>query len=620
MPDSVPGHAPVAGTPRSGPRLRQPFPLAAFHPRLLDSLRGYDRATFAKDLAAGLTVGVVALPLAMAFAIASGLPPQAGLFTAIIAGFLIAALGGSPVQIGGPAGAFIVIVYGIVARYGVANLLIATILAGALLFAMGLFRLGTLVRFIPVAIVIGFTNGIAVLIMVSQIGDFLGLRTGKLPGDFLSQMRVLGQALPTISWPTVALALGSLAVVAGWSRLALLAGRRRHATPADPPSAPGRGARILSMVPGTVVALVLATALNAVLHLPVETIGTRFGGIPQGLPPFALPHLSWQLVQQLVAPTLTIALLGAIESLLCARVADSLIDDRHDPNQELMAQGIANIVTPFFGGIPATGTIARTVTNVRSGGRTPVAGIIHAATLLLIMLAAAPLASAIPLATLAAILLYVAWNMGEWHVFGLAHLKRFSNNYRIIMLGTFALTVVFDLTVAVQVGLVLACLFFIYRMASLTQIEAIAPAELPPAAGGALPAGKVQAYRMTGALFFGAVNKVEALIDPRDRSQPAPAVLILEVGKLVALDTTGLDTLDALRRTLARRGGTLVVCNAAAQVISLMRRAGFLERMGPANYCDTLAAACARAGVLVAERDARDAGAAAGAASAAPPA
>ncbi|WP_020204339.1 MULTISPECIES: SulP family inorganic anion transporter [Cupriavidus] len=620
MPDSVPGHAPVAGTPRSGPRLRQPFPLAAFHPRLRDSLRDYDRATFAKDLAAGLTVGVVALPLAMAFAIASGLPPQAGLFTAIIAGFLIAALGGSPVQIGGPAGAFIVIVYGIVARYGVANLLIATILAGMLLFAMGLFRLGTLVRFIPVAIVIGFTNGIAVLIMVSQIGDFLGLRTGKLPGDFLSQMRVLGQALPTISWPTVALALGSLAVVAGWSRLARLADRRRHAAPAQPPAAPGRWSRVLSMVPGTVVALVLATAANALLELPVETIGTRFGGIPQGLPPFALPHLSWQLAQQLLAPTLTIALLGAIESLLCARVADSLIDDRHDPNQELMAQGIANIVTPFFGGLPATGTIARTVTNVRSGGRTPVAGIIHAATLLVIMLAAAPLASAIPLATLAAILLYVAWNMGEWHVFGLAHLKRFSNNYRIIMLGTFVLTVVFDLTVAVQVGLVLACLFFIYRMASLTQIEPIAPAELPPAPGGALPAGEVQAYRMTGALFFGAVNKVEALIDPRDRSQPAPAVLILEVGKLVALDTTGLDTLDALRRTLARRGGTLVVCNAAAQVFSLMRRAGFLERMGPENCCDTLAAACARAGVLLAGRAARDAAQATQAAPAAPPA
>ncbi|MDF3832495.1 SulP family inorganic anion transporter [Cupriavidus basilensis] len=608
MPDSVPGHAdsgapaPLAG----GARLRQPFPLAAFHPRLLDTLRDYGRATFFKDLAAGLTVGVVALPLAMAFAIASGLPPQAGLFTAIIAGFLIAALGGSPVQIGGPAGAFIVIVYGIVARYGVANLLIATILAGGLLFAMGLFRLGTLIRFIPVAIVIGFTNGIAVLIMVSQIADFLGLQTGKLPGDFLSQMRVLGRSLPTVSWPTVALAAGSLVVVAGWSRLALLAGQRWRPAPANPADAHGRLGRALAMVPGTVVALVLATTLNALLHLPVETIGTRFGGIPQGLPPFALPHLSWQLVQQLVAPTLTIALLGAIESLLCARVADSLIDDRHDPNQELMAQGIANIVTPFFGGIPATGTIARTVTNVRSGGRTPVAGMIHAATLLLIVLAAAPLASAIPLATLAAILLYVAWNMGEWHVFGLAHLKRYSNNYRIIMLGTFLLTVVFDLTVAVQVGLVLACLFFIYRMAALTQIEAIAPAALPPAADGSpLPAGEVAAYHMTGALFFGAVNKVEALIDPRDRTRPVPAVLILDVGKLVALDTTGLDTLDALRKTLARRGGTLVLCDAAAQVMSLMRRAGFLEKLGPANYCSTLAAACTRAGALLAEQSGR---------------
>ncbi len=327
--------------------------LAPFHPYLIDSLRDYDRAKFVKDLSAGVTVGIVALPLAMAFGIASGAKPEQGLFTAIIAGFLISALGGSRVQIGGPAGAFVVIIYGIIAKYGFANLLISTMCAGVLLFAMGLTRLGYLVRFIPVSIVIGFTNGIAVLIILSQLKDFLGLSIERMPADFFQQAQLIGRSLGTINPYAVAIAAGSLAMMVFWPRLSA-------------PAVITRGQRFVRHVPGTIVALILATAVVALFDVPVETIGSKFGGIPQELPSLELPTFSWALVKELVAPTMTIALLGAVESLLCARIADKLIDDRHDPNQELMAQGVANFVTPLFGGIPATGTIARTVTNVKS--------------------------------------------------------------------------------------------------------------------------------------------------------------------------------------------------------------------------------------------------------------
>ena len=577
-PAEFPPQPPGPPLSSSAPRRSSRLDLAPFRPRLLDALRGYDRRHFAKDVGAGITVGIVALPLAMAFAIASGVKPEAGIFTAVIAGFIIAALGGSRVQIGGPAGAFIVIIYGIIDRYGLANLLISTMLAGVLLFGMGLFKLGQLVRFIPVSIVIGFTNGIAVLIALSQVKDALGLNVDKLPADFFHQIGALSQALPTVNPYAVAICAGALAVVVLWPK----SYRMGHVP----------WQRWMAHVPGTVVALALATLAVSLLHLPVETIGSRFGGIPQGLPSFALPEFSWDLVKRLVAPTITIALLGAIESLLCARVADNLIGDRHDPNQELMAQGVANFVVPLFGGIPATGTIARTVTNVKSGATSPIAGIVHAATLLLVLLVAAPLAADIPLAALAAILLFVAWNMGEWREF--ARLRQFALTYRAILLTTFFLTVVFDLTVAVQVGMVMASLFFIYRISQLTRVEPLALADAPPG---------VEAYRLVGSLFFGAVSKLEALIDPARFADHAggraPTVVILDFEALLSLDTTGLETLESLRRQLERRSGTLILAGAREQPLSLLTRSGFVDHAGADNVVADLPAALARARTLL---------------------
>ena len=348
---------------------------AFFRPRLLDALRGYNRQRLVTDVGAGVTVSVVALPLAMAFAIASGLKPEAGLFTAIIAGFFISALGGSRVQIGGPAGAFIVIVYGILERYGLANLIIATALSGVLLLAMGLMRLGNLIRFIPVAVVIGFTNGIAVLIMLSQIKDFFGLPVSNMPADVVGMWQALAAAAPNASVATVLVATASLSLIVGWQRMGVLLAQRH-------------GSGWMRSVPDSIVALVLATVAVKALDLPVATIGSKFGGIPAALPHFQWPEFSWASAQHLVMPTLTLALLGAIESLLCARIADGMIGDRHDPNQELMAQGVANFITPFFGGMPATGTIARTVTNIQSGASSPIAGMVHALTLLVVVLVA----------------------------------------------------------------------------------------------------------------------------------------------------------------------------------------------------------------------------------------
>ena len=552
--------------------------LAPFRPYLLDSLRDYDRGRFVRDLSAGLTVGIVALPLAMAFGVASGAKPEQGLFTAIIAGFLISALGGSRVQVGGPAGAFIVIIYGIIAKYGFANLLISTMCAGVLLFVMGLTRLGYLVRFIPVSIVIGFTNGIAVLIIVSQIKDFLGLSIDVMPADFFQQARLIALSLGTINPYAVAIAAASFAIMLVWPRL-------------SSPRFTARGHRFVRHIPGTIVALTLATVVVAMLDVPVETIGSKFGGIPQQLPSLALPAFSWELVKQLVAPTLTIALLGAVESLLCARIADKLIDDRHDPNQELMAQGIANFVTPLFGGIPATGTIARTVTNVKSGAASPIAGIIHALTLLAILLIAAPLAAHIPLAVLAAILMLVALNMGEWHEF--ARLKNFPITYRTILLATFFLTIIFDITVAVEVGLILASLFFIYRISQITSIESVALAPAEAQRG-------VEAYRLFGSLFFGAVSKLEAITDPaRYAGDQAPRVIIFDLSLLISLDTTGVDALDTLRRQLAKRDGTLILAGPHEQPLSMLARSGFAERLGSTNIVVDMPAAVARANALL---------------------
>jgi SulP family sulfate permease len=547
--------------------------LHPFRPRLIDALRGYDAARLRADIAAGLTVGVVALPLAMAFAIASGVKPEQGIVTAIVAGLLISALGGSQVQIGGPAGAFIVIVYGIVERYGLTNLLIATSLSGVLLFLMGLFRLGALVRYIPVTIIIGFTNGIAVLIGLSQVKDLLGLSIDKLPADFFTQIGLLTRHLHTLNPVALGIGAACLALVVVWPK--------SYTMPLDSIGWRHRLYRLAAHVPGTIVALVLATVATAMLSLPVETIGSRFGGIPQTLPDLQLPPFSWDSAKQLVIPTLTLAMLGAIESLLCARVADNLIDaPRHDPNQELMAQGVANMVVPAFGGIPATGTIARTVTNVRSGATSPVAGIVHALTLLAVVLVAAPLALHVPLAALAGILLFVAWNMGEWREF--ARLRQFSVQYRTILVGTFVLTVIFDLTVAVEVGLVLACVFFIYRMSTLFRIE---PHEVADA-----PAG-VQVREVYGALFFGAVGKLEAL--PAQLAEGTHA-LVLDMHRLIAMDTSGLDALEQLQRTLARRGIALWLAEVNEQPRSLMQRSGFAAHLGEQAIAPTLAEALQR--------------------------
>ena len=546
------------------------MPLHRFRPRLLDALKSYDGAQFGRDLGAGLTVGIVALPLAMAFAIASGVKPEAGIFTAIIAGFLISALGGSHVQIGGPAGAFIVIVYGIVERYGLANLLISTVLAGGLLFTMGLFKLGALVRYVPVPIIIGFTNGIAVLIALSQLKDLLGLDIDKMPSDFFAQIQALWQHLGSFNPLAPAIGLACLAVVVLWPK--------SYTMPEHPSGLWGKLRRLAAHLPGTIIALAGATLATALFALPVETIGSRFGGIPQSLPAFELPAFSWTTVKQLLIPTLTIALLGAIESLLCARVADNATEfPRHDPNQELMAQGVANVVTPFFGGIPATGTIARTVTNIRAGAATPVAGIVHALTLLAVVLLAAPLAVHVPLAALAGILMFVAWNMGEWHEF--ARLKRFSPQYRTILVGTFVLTVVFDLTVAVEVGLVLACVFFIWRMGQLFSVRPHAPQPMPEG---------VAAFELFGSLFFGAVGKIEAL--PAQLPEGTRAV-VLEMHRLISMDTSGLESLQQLHRVLQRRGIALVLADVNEQPLSLMRRSGFEATIGADAIVPNVAAA-----------------------------
>lgn len=559
--------------------------LQPFHPRLLDTLRsGYGRERFLADLGAGATVGIVALPLAMAFAIASGVKPEQGLYTAIIAGFLISALGGSAVQIGGPAGAFIVIIYGIIERYGLPNLLIATMLAGVLLFAMGLLKLGGMVRYIPVSIVIGFTNGIAVLIGLSQLRDLFGLDIAKMPADFFAQIRTLWAHADSFNPWAFALGMACLVGLFAWTKLF------KPGTILPTQLVEGRSARVISRVPGPIVALISLTLVSTMFNLPVETIGSRFGGIPQALPAFDLPEFTWATAKQLLMPTLTIALLGAIESLLCARVADNMIDaPRHDPNQELMAQGVANFVVPFFGGIPATGTIARTVTNVRAGGVSPVAGMVHALALLAIMLVAAPLAMNVPLAVLAGILLFVAWNMGEWHEF--ARLRHFKLPYRSVLLGTFFLTVIFDLTIAVEVGLLLACGFFIWRMSQLFRVERVS-ADTAPTGDfqDTLPTPQpgVEVFSFYGTLFFGAVGKVESL---PERLRAGTSVVVLEMHRLISVDTSGVDALVQLHRQLQRHGVRLIVAALNEQPRSLLTRSGFDTLLGEHGIAPTLAAA-----------------------------
>ena len=549
----------------------------AFRPKLLDCLPSYSRAQLGKDIASGITVGVLALPLAMAFAIASGCSPAAGIWTAIVAGFLTSLLGGSRVQIGGPTGAFIPIVYGIVAIHGFNNLLGATMLAGVFLLAMGLARMGQLIRFIPVTVVIGFTNGIAVVIILAQIKDFFGLRIDNLPAEFFHRIKTLAAYAHTVDLPTLALSTACFIFLLSYNWLAQRLAPLRRA-------------------PGPLVVLIAGTLVSFLFELPVETIGSRFGGIPQELPGFGLPELSIHDFGKLISPAITIALLGAIESLLSARVSDSQIDDRHDPNQELVAQGLANIAAPLFGGFAATGAIARTSTNVKSGGRTPFAGMIHALTLLGIVLIAAPLASYVPLAALSAIVMVVAINMGEWHEF--KKLQRFSYNYRIILLATFFVTVLFDLTIAVELGMVLASLFFIYRMSELTRVERRPLREEASEPQFLYPDGtmRVAAWQLFGSLFFGAVNKLEVLLDP---AAGHPEVVILDMTQLIQLDTTGLEGLENLLDKLKKRGCTLIVSGLNSQPGSLLYRSGFIDHLGDDNVCPDLSSALRRAYTLL---------------------
>src|SRR5690554_4779388 len=539
-----------------------------FHPKLLDTLPGYNRETLTSDIAAGITVGVLALPLAMAFAIASGMSPAAGIWTAIVAGLVISLFGGSRVQIGGPTGAFIPIIYAIVVDYGVANLLIATMMSGVMLFAMGATRLGGMIRFIPISVVIGFTNGIAVVIFLSQIRDFLGLDIPDMPGEFFGKMEALGDALHTAQLPTILLAVSSVAVLLSWNHMA-------------------RRIRWMRRAPGPLVALLLATLVNALFTLPVETIGSRFGGIPQGFPEIGFPAVELSTLGKLLAPALTIALLVAIESLLSARVADARINDCHDPNQELMAQGAANFIAPLFGGFAATGAIARTATNIRSGGRTPIAGIVHALVLLAIVLAIAPLASHIPLATLSAIVVVVAINMGEWHAFRRSELARHSRPYQAILLTTFVTTVLFDLTLAVQAGLVMSALVFIFRMSDLTHMTELDLSLHMSEAERLRPDGspRVLAWRLTGSLFFGATNKLDVLLSTNIGT---PDTVILDLHRMVHIDTTGLDILNNLRLTLTARGIRLMLVGLNPEPACLLRRAGFKTAMGEDAIMRTL--------------------------------
>ena len=521
-----------------------------FHPKLLDSLKGYNGTLLSKDILAGITVGVVALPLAMAFAIASGLKPEAGIFTAIIAGGLVSVLGGSRVQIGGPAGAFIVIVYGIVEQYGLANLLLATVMSGVFLFLMGLFRLGTLIRFIPIAVIIGFTNGIAVLIGLSQVKEFFGLQITKMPAEFFQAVQTLYAAADTVNPVALTMSIGTLTFLIAWRVFQ-------------------KQLAYLSHLPGTVTAMAVATIVTSAFNLPVDTIGSRFGGIPSGLPSFEWIPISWGTAQFVIAPAITLALLGAIESLLCARIADGLIHDRHESNQELMAQGIANVVTPFFGGMPATGTIARTVTNIQSGASTPIAGIVHSATLLVIILFGAPLAKNIPLASLAAILIFVAWNMGEWRKF--IDLKQFRLPYRLTMLSVFFLTIILDLTIAIQVGLMLAFITFIYRISSLSRYEPVNLIDFPELKQHQ---GTIAAYRIYGAIFFGAVKILENI----ENGLPSK-VLILDLKNVIYIDVSGIDAVLELEAVCKNHHIKLIVCGLAYQPYEMATRAGLLERL-----------------------------------------
>jgi SulP family sulfate permease len=543
-------------------------------PKLVDSLRrGYSSEALLNDLVAGVTVGLVALPLAMAFAIASGVPPQNGIYCAVVAGFIISALGGSTTQIGGPTGAFVVVVAGIVSVHGIEGLFMCTLMAGVILMLLGVTGLGTAVRFIPRSVVIGFTNGIGVLIASTQIRDFFGLQLASVPGDFLGRLKALVAHAGTASGIATGLAAATV--------IAILVLRR-----------------VSRRIPGSILALLVGSVIALAASLPVETIGTRFGGVPSGLPVLHIPRFRPDLILTLLSPALTVAMLGAIESLLSAVVSDRMSGDRHDPNVELTAQGIANVMSPLFGGLPATGAIARTATNIRAGARTPIAGMTHAVTLLLILLFAAPLARHIPLAILAGILMIVAYDMGEWRE--IPEVVKLGPAETAVWFITFTLTVFADLTVAVEAGMVLAALLYIRRVTSTTTVARVTPEYIARGRAHSLQLHNipenVAIYRIHGPFLFGATDKLIEL--ERDVPQ-LPKVVILRLRNMTAIDGTGLHALEHLADVLHASGRTLILCGMRDQPARMMERAEFHQHIGDENLAPTIEGALTRArGVL----------------------
>lgn len=546
-----------------------------FRPQLLDTLTSYDKDQFGKDLMAGLIVGIVALPLAIAFAIASGVTPEKGLYTAVIAGFLISALGGSRVQIGGPTGAFIVIVYGIVQQYGINGLIIATFMAGIMLILMGLARLGMVIQYIPYPLIVGFTSGIAVLIFSSQIKEFLGLQMGAVPADFVDKWKAYFLHIDSVNWYAVLLAGCTVLLIVLWPR-------------------------VTHKVPGSLIALLVTTAAATLLKLPVETIGSRFGSIPSSLPVPVIPDLDFATIKHMVQPAFTIALLGGIESLLSAVVADGMTGGRHRSNMELVAQGVANVGSSLFGGIPATGAIARTATNIKNGGRTPVAGMVHALVLLLIMLFVGQWAALIPMPALAGILVVVAYNMSEWHSFR-AVLKGPRNDVG-VLLTTFFLTILVDLTVAIEIGIVLAAFLFLRKMIQSTGVQVVSGQRQDGNASndvlnGHIPLKGVEVFEITGPLFFGAAYKFK---DAMRVIEKPPKVLIIRMGQVPIIDATGMKVIEEVYRQAKSRQTKLILSEVhSTQVMESLRKARLLFAIGKANVTTTFEKALQRSEAVV---------------------
>jgi SulP family sulfate permease len=554
--------------------------MQAWLPRSISSLKDYGWQKFAADTLAGVTVGLVALPLAMAFAIASGVAPQAGLYCAIVAGFLISALGGSSTQIGGPTGAFVVVVYGIVARYGLDGLFMCTLMAGVLLVILGITGLGTAVKYIPRPVVVGFTNGIAVIIASTQIKDFFGLKVEKVPGEFLARMETLARSFSTLSPVETSLGVLALGIILIFMRY-------------------------VKRLPGYIVALFAGTAVVVLLKLPVQTIGTRFGGIPSGLPAMKIPQFRFDLLRPLISPAITVAMLGAIESLMSAVVSDRMSGTKHNPNVELVGQGVANIMSPLFGGLPATGAIARTATNIRSGAKSPVAGMMHAVTLLAIILFAAPLARFIPLSVLAAILLVVSYNMGEWRE--IPELLKLSALDIGVWLVTFALTVFADLTVAVEAGMILAALVYIRKVTATTTVTQVTDEYLREGHVHILQHKEIPPYvtifRIHGPFLFGATDKIDEVIEQIPK---LPRVIVLRLRNMTAIDATGLQAIENLADVVHKSGRGLILCGAREQPARLMHQAEFEDHVGPGNICPSISVALDRAKVLYQEIEQRN--------------